>query len=53
MQLHLKQLQAFCERYPIGEKVLIVPAMTVGHDVTMALARAGVSWVNFVWVFSV
>ncbi len=46
MQLHLRQLQAFCEQYLIGEKVLIVPAMTVGHDVTMALAREGVSWVN-------
>lgn len=46
MQLHLKQVQAFCETYPIIEKVLIVPAMTVGHDVTMALARTGVSWVN-------
>jgi ATP-dependent helicase/nuclease subunit B len=46
MQLHIKQLQTFCEMYPIEKKVLIVPAMTTGHDVTMALARAGVSWVN-------
>ena len=46
MQLYLEQVRAFCEAYPIEEKVLIVPAMVVGHDVMMALAREGVSWVN-------
>ncbi len=46
MQFYLKQIQWFCETYPIDAKVLIVPAMTVGHDVTVALARAEVSWVN-------
>ena len=46
MQYHLAQLRAFCEAHPIEPKVLIVPAMTVGHDLAMALVATGYSWVN-------
>ena len=46
MQHHLKQLMAFCHRYPIEAKILIVPSMTVGEDLVMALARGKQSWVN-------
>ncbi len=46
MQYHLAQLKAFCEAHPMEAKVLIVPAMTVGHDLAMGLAAAGYSWMN-------
>ena len=46
MQYHLAQLKAFCDAHPIDAKVLIVPAMTVGHDLTLALAATGYSWLN-------
>ena len=46
MQYHLAQLKAFCDAHPIDAKVLIVPTMTVGHDLTLALAATGYSWLN-------
>ena len=46
MQYHLTQLKAFCDAHPIDTKVLIVPTMTVGHDLTLALAATGYSWLN-------
>ncbi len=46
MQYHLAQIKAFCDAHPIDAKVLIVPAMTVGHDLAIALAATGYSWLN-------
>ena len=46
MQYHLAQLKAFCDIHPIEAKVLIVPAMTAGHDLTIALAATGYSYLN-------
>ena len=46
MQYHLAQIKAFCDAHPIAAKVLIVPTMTVGHDLTLALAATGYSWLN-------
>ena len=46
MQYHLAQIKAFCDAHPIDAKVLIVPTMTVGHDLTLALAATGYSWLN-------
>lgn len=46
MHYHLAQLKAFCDAHPIEAKVLIVPAMSVGHDLAMGLAAAGHSWMN-------
>ena len=46
MQYHLAQLKAFCDAHPIDAKVLIVPTMTVGHDLALALAATGYSWLN-------
>ncbi len=46
MQYHLAQIKAFCDAHPIDAKVLIVPAMTIGHDLTLALAATGYSWLN-------
>lgn len=46
MQYHLAQIKAFCDAHPIDAKVLIVPTMTIGHDLTLALAETGYSWLN-------
>lgn len=46
MQYHLAQIKAFCDAHPIDAKVLIVPTMTVGHDLALALAATGYSWLN-------
>ena len=46
MQYHLAQIKAFCDAHPIDAKVLIVPAMTIGHDLTIALAATGYSYLN-------
>ena len=46
MQYHLTQIKAFCDAHPIDAKVLIVPTMTVGHDLTLALVATGYSWLN-------
>ena len=46
MQYHLAQIKAFCDAQPIDAKVLIVPTMTVGHDLALALAATGYSWLN-------
>lgn len=46
MQYHLAQIKAFCDAHPIDAKVLIVPAMTIGHDLTLALAATGYSYLN-------
>ena len=46
MQYHLAQIEAFCDIHPIDAKVLIVPTMTVGHDLAIALAATGYSWLN-------
>ncbi len=46
MQYHLAQIEAFCDAHPIDAKVLIVPAMTIGHDLTIALATTGYSYLN-------
>ena len=46
MQYHLAQIKAFCDAHPIDAKVLIVPTMTVGHDLAIALAATGYSWLN-------
>lgn len=46
MQYHLAQIKAFCDAHPIDAKVLIVPTMTAGHDLTLALAATGYSWLN-------
>ena len=46
MQYHLAQLKAFCDAHPIDAKVLIVPTMTVGHDLAIALAATGYSYLN-------
>ncbi len=46
MQYHLAQIEAFCDAHPIDAKVLIVPTMTVGHDLAIALAATEYSWLN-------
>ncbi|MCY4351960.1 MAG: PD-(D/E)XK nuclease family protein, partial [Gemmatimonadetes bacterium] len=46
MQYHLTQIKAFCDIHPIDAKVLIVPTMTVGHDLAIALAATGYSYLN-------
>ena len=46
MQYHLAQIEAFCDIHPIEAKVLIVPAMTVGHDLAMGLSATGYSYLN-------
>ncbi|MCE2432553.1 MAG: hypothetical protein J4F29_06435, partial [Candidatus Latescibacteria bacterium] len=46
MQYHLAQIKAFCDIHPIDAKVLIVPTMTTGHDLTLALAARGYSCLN-------
>lgn len=46
MQYHLAQIKAFCDAHPIDAKVLIVPTMTVGYDLALALAATGYSWLN-------
>ena len=46
MQYHLAQIKAFCDIHPIDAKVLIVPTMTAGHDLTLALAATGYSYLN-------
>ena len=46
MQYHLAQIEAFCDAHPIDAKVLIVPTMTAGHDLAIALAATGYSYLN-------
>ena len=46
MQYHLAQIEAFCDAHPIDAKALIVPTMTVGHDLAIALVATGYSWLN-------
>ena len=46
MQYHLAQIEAFCDIHPIEPKVLIVPALTIGHDLAMGLAATGYSYLN-------
>lgn len=46
MHYHLAQLKAFCDAHPIEPKVLIVPAMSIGHNLGMGLAATGYSWMN-------
>ena len=46
MHDHLAQLKAFCDAHPIAPKVLIVPAMSTGHNLGMGLAATGYSWMN-------
>ncbi len=46
MQYLFAQIKAFCDAHPIDAKVLIVPTMTVGHDLAIALAATGYSYLN-------
>jgi len=46
MQYYLAQLKDFCEEHPLKRKVLIVPTMVAGHNLTMALAATGYTWLN-------
>ena len=46
MQYHLAQIKTFCDAHPIDAKVLIAPTMTTGHDLALALAATGYSWLN-------
>ena len=42
----LAELDAFCRQHPLGEKILICPSHSMGHQLTEALARSGCPWVN-------
>jgi ATP-dependent helicase/DNAse subunit B len=42
----LSELADFCESYPLEEKILVVPSLLIGNQMTEALVRAGHSWVN-------
>jgi hypothetical protein len=42
----LKSLKEVCKKYPLQEKVLIVPGYSMGHELCEALTRSGVGWVN-------
>ncbi|MCZ6635144.1 MAG: hypothetical protein O7G87_17230 [bacterium] len=46
MQYPLAQLAALCEAHPIQPKILFVPNMQAGYDLTTALAAAKIAWVN-------
>ena len=43
---YLEQLAALCKTHPIQSKVVFVPSMQVGYNITTALARTGQSWLN-------
>ncbi len=42
----IEQLQEFCRKNPVGRKLLVVPSKQAGYNLTTALARHGVRWVN-------
>lgn len=42
----LSSLKDVCDRYPLQEKVLVVPGYAAGRELCEALARAGGGWVN-------
>lgn len=42
----LSSLEDVCDRYPLEEKILIVPGYGAGRELCEALARAGRGWVN-------
>jgi len=43
---HLAQIAALCSRYPMTRKVLIVPSLQTGVNLTVALVRSGQDWLN-------
>jgi len=42
----LSSLNEACKKYPLEEKVLIVPGYSQGHELCEALARGGEGWIN-------
>ncbi len=46
MNCLLSSLKEICARYPLQEKVLIVPGYGQGHELCESLAMSGTGWVN-------
>ncbi len=44
--LLVEQLARLCSEFPLEEKVLIVPSLAIGHQLTERLARLGTPWIN-------
>jgi ATP-dependent helicase/nuclease subunit B len=42
----LAVLAELCRKAPLGEKIVVVPSLALGHQIGDALARAGTAWVN-------
>ncbi len=43
---HLAQLRSLCRSHPIASKILFVPSVQAGYNMTTALALAGCDWAN-------
>ena len=42
----LDRLGELCEKYPLREKIVVVPSLAIGHQIGDALARSGRPWIN-------
>lgn len=42
----LERLTSLCGEHPLGEKIVVVPSLAVGHQIGDALAYSGTAWVN-------
>lgn len=47
MNLSLAFLSKFCSRFPLEEKIMVLPGYSVGRQLGEALVREGQAWVNF------
>jgi len=42
----VRQLAELCARHPLSPKILFVPCVRAGYDLTTTLARCGHRWTN-------
>ena len=43
---YLEQLAVLCKTHPIQHKIVFVPSLQAGYNITTALAASGQSWLN-------
>lgn len=43
---YLEQLAVLCKTHPIQHKIIFVPSLQAGYNITTALAASGQSWLN-------
>ena len=42
----MESLVALCREHPLREKILVVPSLAVGHQITDRIAQEGLPWIN-------